>query len=600
MEDQRSSYDRRELPQLELVADKQNAVRVSQIKLVGKLMTSKPIWKNVVQSIIRRVWFTDEAVGTEQIHPDVFLFNFKSSADKDRIWKRRPWSIDGAHLVLKECQPELSLEKINFSLSTFWVQIHGLPLQYLTKENALKIGGLFHKVWNCECTSRTNLIGLKYIRIQVEVDISKPLLTGFLHKVGNGSSWIHFAYERLAEFCYMCGRIGHRKASCVNLQRVEERNDGEEFGSWLRAEVGAYTVIKENNCWRRGEVPREESSDTLTRDTNMDEKNEDEPQTKERANSADLNSNEKEEKDELTRPSGEKEPNLEVAREQGDGRPLPPSDGEHMDALQENESDTHLNFFKSGIQDKKIPLISDTGGKIGGPTPQERALSSEPSPISLQGRLGFGPSISGTKKAIGEAGVKRKRESKTWRPCPVKKRAGIILKEKTELQKPPSSVSNYDTEAVQQRQPQVFPSIFSTLLPESSEGKVKSPSSRIKLKEIARGGSRTVKELNRSGNDGNGSGTTRSEYFSVFFQEGLRQKPNMAQKTLVYKWFPPGAEGMGPGQGSKRHRFQLIHLLGTKYMQIQVERDIRKPIPTGFLQRMGKGGSWIQLCYEDY
>ncbi|KAH7510502.1 hypothetical protein FEM48_ZijujUnG0122700 [Ziziphus jujuba var. spinosa] len=76
------------------------------------------------------------------------------------------------------------------------------------------------------------------------------------------------------------------------------------------------------------------------------------------------------------------------------------------------------------------------------------------------------------------------------------------------------------------------------------------------------------------------------------------KKPNMAQKTLVYKWFPPGAEGMGPGQGSKRHRFQLIHLLGTKYMRIQVELDIRKPIPTGFLQRMGKEGSWIQLCYE--
>ncbi|KAH7517407.1 hypothetical protein FEM48_Zijuj09G0060300 [Ziziphus jujuba var. spinosa] len=247
----------------------------------------------------------------------------------------------------------------------------------------------------------------------VEVDISKPLLTRFLHKVGNGSSWIHFAYERLAEFCYMCGRISHSKASCVNLQRVEERNDGEEFGSWLRAKMGAYTVIKENNCWRRGEVPREESSDTLTRDTNMDEKNEDEPQTIERANSADLNSNEKEEEDELTRPSGEEEPNLEVAREQGDGRPLPPSDGEHVAALQENESDTHLNFFKSRIQDKKIPFISDNGGTLGGPTPQERALSSEPSPISLQGRLGFEPSISGTKKAIGEAGVKRKRESKT-------------------------------------------------------------------------------------------------------------------------------------------------------------------------------------------
>ncbi|KAH7525300.1 hypothetical protein FEM48_Zijuj06G0210300 [Ziziphus jujuba var. spinosa] len=32
-----------------------------------------------------------------------------------------------------------------------------------------------------------------------------PLLKGFFPKVGNGGSWIKFAYEPLAEFGYNCG-----------------------------------------------------------------------------------------------------------------------------------------------------------------------------------------------------------------------------------------------------------------------------------------------------------------------------------------------------------------------------------------------------------
>ncbi|KAH7529009.1 hypothetical protein FEM48_Zijuj05G0138200 [Ziziphus jujuba var. spinosa] len=133
----------RDVPQLELVADEENALRISQLKLVGKVMTEK------------------------------------SASDKNRIWNKRPWSIDGAHLIMKEWKLKLTFDDLNFNLSTFWVQIHGLPLQFLTKENAMKIEGLFHKVLNCECTSRTNLIGLKYMRIQVEVDISEPLPIGF-------------------------------------------------------------------------------------------------------------------------------------------------------------------------------------------------------------------------------------------------------------------------------------------------------------------------------------------------------------------------------------------------------------------------------------
>lgn len=64
----------------------------------------------MVQSIIRIVWFTEERVKVEQIQPNVFIFCFKTVADKDRIWRKKPWSIDGAHIVLRKWKPNLLLK----------------------------------------------------------------------------------------------------------------------------------------------------------------------------------------------------------------------------------------------------------------------------------------------------------------------------------------------------------------------------------------------------------------------------------------------------------------------------------------------------------
>lgn len=102
--------------------------QLSQIRLVGKVMSNKQIRKNIVQSIIRQVWFTKDLVRVEELAPNIFLFSFKTASNIDRIWNKQPWSLNGSHLVLREWKLDLSFEEINFNLSTFWVQIHGLPL----------------------------------------------------------------------------------------------------------------------------------------------------------------------------------------------------------------------------------------------------------------------------------------------------------------------------------------------------------------------------------------------------------------------------------------------------------------------------------------
>lgn len=169
------------LPQLKLVADEEAASQVSKNLLVGKVISGKLVNRNVVQMIIRRVWFTNELVDIEQVEPNLFVFSFKNSYDRNRIWNRRPWSVNGAHLLLKEWSPTVPFQDLEFHKSAFWVQIHGLTLCFMTKVNAEKIGGIFPTVLSSEISSRTNFTGKRYMCIQVEVDLRQPIPSGFTH-----------------------------------------------------------------------------------------------------------------------------------------------------------------------------------------------------------------------------------------------------------------------------------------------------------------------------------------------------------------------------------------------------------------------------------
>lgn len=131
----------------------------------------------------------------------------------------------------------------------------------MTKENATKIRGLFQVVIQSEHSSRSNIIGMKYMRIQVEVDLSKPLLTGFYRKIRSRDTWIHFAYERLAEFCYTCGRVGHGKVLCPFSQAPNQSSDKSQYGPWLRAKAEDFIVDKDGNFLRRIKFPSEDSAD---------------------------------------------------------------------------------------------------------------------------------------------------------------------------------------------------------------------------------------------------------------------------------------------------------------------------------------------------
>lgn len=54
-----------------------------------------------------------------------------------------------------------------------------------------------------------------FLRARVMVNTSEPLTKGcWLPRDNNKDTWVEFRYERLQDFCYCCGRLGHTNNEC--------------------------------------------------------------------------------------------------------------------------------------------------------------------------------------------------------------------------------------------------------------------------------------------------------------------------------------------------------------------------------------------------
>lgn len=79
-------------------------------------------------------------------------------------------------MILKEWLPGQSLREINLWHSAFWVQIHGLPLEMTTQENAESIGKVMGNLLEIDPIFETNVSVKRFLRIRVEIDTTNPSL----------------------------------------------------------------------------------------------------------------------------------------------------------------------------------------------------------------------------------------------------------------------------------------------------------------------------------------------------------------------------------------------------------------------------------------
>lgn len=132
--------------------------------------------------------------------------------------------------------------EVNFDKCPFWIQFHDVPLEAMDVENARILGAMIGEVVMVEDPNKEELLMRNYLRTKVVVDLKKPLITRmWTPRLDSDPVWIKDRYERLQNFCFCCGRLGHDWRSCFH--RDEDDNESpKRFGNWLSI-LGARNIM---------------------------------------------------------------------------------------------------------------------------------------------------------------------------------------------------------------------------------------------------------------------------------------------------------------------------------------------------------------------
>lgn len=146
-----------------------------------------------------------------------------------------PWSYENHTLVCRAVPEGMLPGNVVLDSVDMWVQLHGLPFGY-TSSLILEQIGNFLGVFVKHDERFSDAPWLDFYRIRVALLVDKPIKRRMkLLKRDKSWCWITFKYERLHNYCFFCGMMGHVHKFCLKAR--EERIPIEQypFGPDLRA-----------------------------------------------------------------------------------------------------------------------------------------------------------------------------------------------------------------------------------------------------------------------------------------------------------------------------------------------------------------------------
>ncbi|TYG50040.1 hypothetical protein ES288_D10G144100v1 [Gossypium darwinii] len=127
----------------------------------------------------------------------------------------------------------MARDQIRLVSSPFWIKIGPcfpeFDKKYLLHAVGVTFGGVL----------RSEILG-EFCRLRVKLNVQRPLCRGIFVSIGNGNKfWIPFKYEKLPNFCFGCGMLGHSLHDCTEIIPAEENRIREDppFSLALKAEL---------------------------------------------------------------------------------------------------------------------------------------------------------------------------------------------------------------------------------------------------------------------------------------------------------------------------------------------------------------------------
>lgn len=209
---------------------------VSGSCLAAKMLLRRPFSIAAMTNTFMKAWQLTEGLEIKQVANRVFLFKFDDPMIKARVWVRQPWYFNQSLMVFNKIPDngEINVDK-GFDECPFWIQLHGIPILWMTEKIGNLLGGKIGRILEVEADKGKLACG-KWLRVRVLVKVTRHLKKGcWLSWTGGERRWVTFKWEKLPGFCYVCGSLCHLENDCDKLLHMQLQVE-RTFDSSLRAD----------------------------------------------------------------------------------------------------------------------------------------------------------------------------------------------------------------------------------------------------------------------------------------------------------------------------------------------------------------------------
>ncbi|CAO2152407.1 unnamed protein product [Urochloa humidicola] len=186
--------------------------------LLGKVLFPSILHANTIHSAMTPAWGNLYGLKIRTIGEkgdNLFVTEFGSKADMERVLVGSPW-IAGKHaVILKEYDEKVKPSEIRFDRMEIWVRILNLPLGWMNQHRGVRAMQLLGDVKKMDVDGDGKASGA-YLRARVAIEVDKPIKRGVVLRMSREGEpgWFDTQYEKLPFFCFSCGLMGHGGLEC--------------------------------------------------------------------------------------------------------------------------------------------------------------------------------------------------------------------------------------------------------------------------------------------------------------------------------------------------------------------------------------------------
>lgn len=200
--------------------------------LAGKILHRNQFHIQTITNALRQAWGNPRGLKFRSVGPNMFVAEFESQRDRDRIWEGSPWHMNKNAIILAEFEDCMRPDEVKFDRLQVWARVLNLPYNLRDDAWSLPIAQMIDK--NAQIAKFDHIGG--YLRTRVAIDVHKPLRRWILIDSARRKKVDAYdiQYEQIPYFCFSCGRLGHSELYCPNPGSRDEKGEP-PFGSYMRA-----------------------------------------------------------------------------------------------------------------------------------------------------------------------------------------------------------------------------------------------------------------------------------------------------------------------------------------------------------------------------